>query len=57
MLPFPLRTNGVLPDWTFIPHLLEYPRGWAREHFIELALPLVLGLKLPKAWVDPLGHF
>lgn len=54
-LSFPLRTRGDPADWTFIPALLESPLGWVGEHFLELALQLVLGLKLPK--VRDLGHF
>jgi hypothetical protein len=56
ILPFPLRARGAPADWTFIPPILESSQGWAREHFVEVTLALVLGLTLPKERVEPLRH-
>lgn len=33
-------------DSILIPPLLECPDGWVREHFLEQALPLAVGLKV-----------
>ena len=55
-LRFPNRIRRDAADSILIPPLLECPEGWVREHFLELALPLAVGLKVPSARAEPRRH-
>ena len=55
-LRFPHRFRRDPADSILIPPLLECPEGWVREHFLEQALPLAMGLKVPSARVEPRRH-
>ena len=46
-LRFPNRVRRGPTDSILIPPLHECPEGWVREDFLELALPLAEGLKVP----------
>ena len=56
-LSIPIRVKGSpRPHWNLIHPLLEHSQGWVLEHFLQLAIPIDRGWKLPKARIDLLRH-